>query len=91
MFHKLKHLRDLRSQAKTMQNALAQESVTVEKSGVKVVMNGNLEITSLTVNENLAKESLEGILKDCLNDAVKKTQRIMATKIQEMGGLSGIR
>ncbi len=87
MFHKLKHLRDLRSQAKTMQNALAQESVTVEKSGVKVVMNGNLEITSLTVNENLSKESLEGILKDCLNDAVKKTQRIMAAKIQEMGGM----
>jgi DNA-binding protein YbaB len=88
MFNKLKHLKDLRSQAKKMQNALAQESITVEKGGIKIVMNGNMEITSLTINEDLAKESLEGILADCINDAIKKTQRLMAQKMQEMGGMS---
>lgn len=87
MFNKLKHLKDLRSQAKQMQNALANESTTVEKSGVKIVMNGNMEITSIEINEGLAKNSLEGILTDCLNDAIKKTQRLMARKMQEMGGL----
>ena len=91
MFAKLKYMKDLRSQAKTMQSALAQESITVEKGGVKVVMNGNMEIISLFINEGLAKESLEGMLTDCLNEAIKKTQRLMAQKMQEMGGLSGLR
>ena len=90
MFSKLKYLKDIRSQAKTMQNALAQESITVEKNGVKIVMNGNMEITSLSINEELSKNSLEGILADCFNDAIKKTQRLMAQKMQEMGGLPGL-
>ncbi|MFA4834012.1 MAG: YbaB/EbfC family nucleoid-associated protein [Patescibacteria group bacterium] len=91
MFAKLKYMKDLRSQAKTMQNALAQESVTVEKGGVKITMNGNMEIISLSINEGLGKESLEGMLTDCFNEAIKKTQRLMAQKMQEMGGLPGLR
>lgn len=87
MFNKLKHLKDLRNHAKQMQNALAQESATAERGGVKITMNGNMEITSLTIDENLAKESLEGILVDCMNDVIKKTQKLMAQKMQEMGGL----
>lgn len=90
MFNKLKQFKDLRSQAKTLQNALSGESVTVEKSGVKIVMNGNMEITQIILNESLAKNSQEGILLDCINDAIKKTQRIMAKKVQEMGGLPGL-
>lgn len=89
MFNKLKQFKDLRSRAKTMQNALAGESVIAEKGGIKVVMNGNMEIISISINEDLAKESMEGMLADCVNEAIKKTQRIMAQKVQEMGGLSG--
>lgn len=87
MFNKLKQFKDLRSRAKTMQNALAGESVIAEKGGIKVVMNGNMEIISISINEDLAKESMEGMLADCVNEAIKKTQRIMAQKMQEMGGL----
>lgn len=87
MFNKLKQFKDLRSQAKKMQSTLAEETITIEKSGIKVAMNGNMEITSLSINENLAKESLEGMLADCINEAIKKTQRLMAQKLQEMGGL----
>ncbi|MDD4333188.1 MAG: YbaB/EbfC family nucleoid-associated protein [Patescibacteria group bacterium] len=90
MFNKLKQFRDLRSQAKTLQSALANESVTIEKGGVKLVMNGNMEVISLTINDGLEKNSLEGIITDCINDAIKKTQRIMAQKMQEMGGLPGL-
>lgn len=90
MFNKLKRLKDLRSQAKTMQNALAAESITIEKGGIKIIMNGNMEIISITVNENLSKDSLEGMLTDCINEAIKKTQRLMAQKMQEMGGLPGL-
>jgi DNA-binding protein YbaB len=90
MFNKLKHLKDLRNQARQMQNALANETTTVEKGGVKVVMNGNMEIISIAINEDMAKDSLEGILTDCLNEAIKKTQRLMAQKMREMGGLPGL-
>ena len=90
MFNKLKQFKGLRSQAKTMQSALAQETITAEKGGIKVVMNGNMEITSISINEDLAKDTLEGILPDCVNEAIKKTQRIMAQKMQEMGGIPGL-
>lgn len=86
MFNKLKHLKDLRNTAKQMQNALANESVTINRGGVQVSMNGNMEITKIIINEDLAKESLEGVLADCINEAIKKTQRIMAQKMQAMGG-----
>ncbi len=90
MFNKLKHIKDLRSQAKTMQSKLADESITVEKSGIKVIMNGNMLVTAISLNEQLAKESQEGILVDSVNEAIKKAQKIMAQKMQELGGLSGL-
>lgn len=89
MFNKLKQLRDLRSQAKSIQNVLSQEIIESEKGGIKIVMNGNLEVQSITINDGIAKESLEGVLKDLTNDTIKKTQKIMAKKMQEMGGLPG--
>ncbi|MHB8903733.1 MAG: YbaB/EbfC family nucleoid-associated protein [Patescibacteria group bacterium] len=90
MFSKLKQFRDLRSQAKTMQDALSQETITEEKNGVKIVLNGNMEVMSLTLNPNLNKESQEDTLKKCINDAIKQTQRIMAKKMQDMGGFPGM-
>ncbi len=90
MFNKLKHIKDLRSQAKQMQSTLATESIIVEKGGVKVVIDGNMNITSVTINEDLAKDSLEGLLVDCINEAIKKVQRVMARKMQEMGGMPGL-
>lgn len=90
MFSKLKQFRDLRSQAKTMQDALAQETITEEKNGVKIVLNGNLEVTSLTINESLPKNSQEDALKNCFNDAIKRAQRLMAKKLQDMGGFPGM-
>ena len=89
MFNKLKQFKDLRSQAKTMQNALAQESITVEKSGVKLTLNGNMEVTALSLGD-ASKESLERILPDLFNDAVKKAQRLMAEKVRGMGGLGNL-
>ncbi len=90
MFSKLKQFQDLRSQAKTMQSALSQESITEEKNGVKVVLNGNMEVTSITLNDSLSKSSQEDVLKNCFNDAVKRAQRLMAKKLQDMGGIPGL-
>ncbi|MFA5318633.1 MAG: YbaB/EbfC family nucleoid-associated protein [Patescibacteria group bacterium] len=90
MFSKLKQIKDLRSQAKTMQNALSGESVTVEKSGVKMVMNGNMEITEFTAAGDITKEALVQLVPSIVNDSIKDVQRIMAKKMQEMGGIPGL-
>jgi DNA-binding protein YbaB len=90
MFNKLKQFKDLRNQAKTMQNALSQESVTLDKNGVTLTINGNLEITNLSINSELPKDKLESIMKELFNDGVKKVQKIMARKMQEMGGFPGL-
>jgi len=89
MFNKLKQFKDLRNQAKTLQNALAQESVEYEKGGVKIVMNGNMEITKLTIDTEAQKEKLENILTDVINETIKRAQKVMAKKVQEMGGIQG--
>lgn len=90
MFNKLKQFKDLRSQAKTMQSALAQESVTEEKNGVKLTLNGNLEIIELILNPELNVDNQASAVKSCFNDAIKRAQRLMAKKLQEMGGIPGL-
>ena len=90
MFNKLKQFKDLRSQAKTLQNALADESIEVEKSGVKIIINGNLEITNVKLEEGLSAQKLESAVKDAINDGIKKMQKVMARKMQEMGGMPGL-
>ena len=64
MFSKLKQFRDLRGQAKTMQESLAKESVTEEKNGVKITLNGNLELTAIEINPELDKAKQETALKE---------------------------
>lgn len=90
MFNKLKQFKDLRSRAKTMQNALAQETVSEERNGVKISLNGNMEITELILNSDLSIDEQTRAVKSCFNDALKKTQRLMAKKMQEMGGIPGL-
>ncbi len=90
MFNKLKQFKDLKNTAKQMQDVMAKETVTVEKSGVTITMNGNMEITDIKINEDISNNSLEGIIKDNVNQALKKAQKIMAQKMQEMGGVPGL-
>jgi DNA-binding protein YbaB len=90
MFNKLKQFKDLKSQAKTMQDALALEKVTEEKGGVTITMNGNMEVLSVAIQSGLTKEVIENSVKSCMNETVKKAQRLMAKKLQDMGGFPGL-
>jgi DNA-binding protein YbaB len=90
MFNKLKQFKDLRSQAKTMQDALAEERVTEEKGGVKITMNGNMEILSVNIESGMTKETIETSVKNAVNETIKKAQRLMAKKLQDMGGFPGL-
>jgi len=96
MFSKLKQFKDLREQGKKYQNAMSGESVTARASGDSVVltMDGNLGLTGLAIApEMLApdkKIKLENAIKEAHADALKKIQRIIAGKMQGMGGFPGL-
>ncbi len=86
MFSKLKQFKDLRDQAKTMQNALAEETITVDKGGIKIVMDGNMHVMSVSIKEEMKNEEIEKRLANTLNQTIKETQKKMAMKMQQMGG-----
>ncbi len=92
MFSKLKQFKDLRDQAKKIQDVL--KDVTVEGAGgwgkVKVAMNGNQEVTSVSIDQELLsdKAKLEAAVKEAYNDTVKKAQRSMAEAMKKTGGLN---
>ena len=90
LFSQLKQIKDLKEQAKTLQEELAKEVIVAEKGGIKITMNGSQEILSVEiVNENILgnKTSLEQAIKDCTNETIKKAQGVMAKKMQSMPGL----
>jgi len=89
MFNKLKQIKDLRHQAKSMQSALGAETITYEKGGVTITMDGNMTVMNLTITDK-TRNDLEKVLIDCYNEAIKKAQRIMTKKMQEMGGLPNL-
>lgn len=92
MFNKLKEVKDLRSQAKQLQNSLGQESVTVEHKDCSMKMDGNQKITHISLSKKYLsadnKEKLEGIVIHLHEEALKKVQRIMMKKMKEQGGFN---
>lgn len=93
MFNKIKEIKGMRDKAKQIKDMLGDESVHADASHgqVSMVMDGNMEVLSLDIDPAMLtadkKESLEQAIKNVTNDAVKKAQRIMAQKIQGMGGM----
>jgi DNA-binding protein YbaB len=92
LFSKLNQIKDLREQAKNLQNQLAQEFITVEQSGVTMTMDGNQKITKLDINSELLtperKERLENTLINVHDEAIKKVQRLMAEKLRASGNFN---
>lgn len=88
MFNKIKHLKDLRSQAKTLEKSLEGESVTINKRGISLSMNGNQKVTALKIEPQTAVSEIEKLLPEILEEANNKVRRLMAQKLQDMGGLN---
>ena len=73
-----------------MQNVLGQESVTTERGGIKMVMDGNMKVTEFSAEDSVSKDALMRLTPDIVNDSIKSVQKIMAKKMQEMGGFPGL-
>ncbi|MDO8524554.1 MAG: YbaB/EbfC family nucleoid-associated protein [bacterium] len=83
MFDKLKQL----SQIREIQKSLEKETAEAEKDGIKVVLNGKMEIEKVVLNTSLPIEKQEFLIKDCHNEAIKEIQIILAKKMQNFPGL----
>jgi len=90
MFEKLKQLKDLRDKAKHLQNALGAETITGDKNGIKITMDGNMNVSAVVLEKEMSKDEIEKKMPDAINEVIKKTQRVMAEKMRAMGGLPGM-
>ena len=82
MFDKLQQLQKINE----LKNSLAQEKAEQEIQGVKVVVNGKMEIEEIQLNPELSSDEQARIIKDCANQAMQKVQMIAAQKMSQMGG-----
>jgi DNA-binding protein YbaB len=82
MFSKLNQIKDLKAQAKNMQDTLAQENVEVEKKGIILKMDGNQKVLSVKIPEDMGNSTVEETLPELFNDATKKVQKMMAEKMK---------
>jgi len=96
MFNKLKQFKDMKKQAKELQDELA--TVVSEGSAlfgkVKVTINGNRDLVNVVIEEGAMgdREKLQIAIKDAFNDASgTKFQIKLAKKMQEMGGLEALK
>lgn len=89
MFEKLKQFKDLREKAKDIQGMLAEEKITATAAWgkIKMEMNGNQEVLSVTIDPELlsSKEKMENAIKEVTNEAIKKAQKVMAEKMMKDG------
>lgn len=72
-------LQKLQQQAQKMQQALQQETVTVEKNGVKITMRGDQQILEVEIDG-----VIENRVAEAVNESVKKTQELAARKLIEI-------
>ncbi|MDD2757917.1 MAG: YbaB/EbfC family nucleoid-associated protein [Patescibacteria group bacterium] len=92
VFSKLKQFKDLRDQGKRLQGALSGESATETAAfgKVSVTVDGSLNISEIKIDDELMapdkKDKVQGAIKDAHNNAMKKMQRVISAKMQQMGG-----
>ncbi|MBI2411455.1 MAG: YbaB/EbfC family nucleoid-associated protein [Candidatus Kerfeldbacteria bacterium] len=88
MFQKLKQYKDLRGQAKKAQSILESVTVHADAAGGKIaiVMDGNQKIMNLDIDVSLFapehKKKVEDGVKEAIENATKKLQRVMLQKIK---------
>jgi len=82
----LKELKKMRDEAMTIQRALDEETVEVEKHGVKVKITLAQRVVSIDSGGRGDDDVVEAI-----NDAIKESQKQAARKMQQMGGFDSLK
>lgn len=90
MFDKAKDLYKLQKEAKQVKKELKNIHIEAEVDGIIVIIDGEQEVISVTINEEAQKnpQKMQENLVKAFNKAIKKSQQIAAEKMKGvMGGL----
>lgn len=68
-----------------LRKAIEAEVIEVEENGVKITIGGDLKIKKISVDN--AEDS---VLKDAINNAIRKAQELQVLKMKEMVDLNNI-
>jgi len=74
MFDKLKNLKKI----KDLQSSFKNENFEINEGGVKISMNGNMEVEEIILNSEFDNEKNQEILKQNFNKLIKKVQMGLA-------------
>jgi len=97
MFGKVQDVYRLQKQAKQIKKELSSIHIEAETDGVIITVNGEMEVISAKIPEELksleSSEKLQSAIVSASNKAIKKAQEIAAEKMKgvmgEMQGLMG--
>lgn len=68
-----------------LKQAIEAEVIEVEENGIKITIGGDLKIKKISINN-----AENGVLKDVINNSVRKAQEIQVLKMREMVDFEGI-
>ena len=97
MFGKMKNLYKMQKQAKDMKSKLQKIHIEAESDGVKVVINGEMELINIEITEDamsLGPIRLASTIKETFAKAKKKAEQVAAEQMKDimgdMGGFPGM-
>lgn len=89
MFGNLGKMGEMMKQAKRLKDEISRSRYEGEDSGIRVVINGELEITELKIPQDITGNRLENPLRNVINRTLKNAKNDMAQKMQKItGGLN---
>jgi len=80
MFDKLKQMQEM----KNLQDEIKKEMFELEKNGVRLVMNGGMQLQEVQLNPDLSQEQQEKALLEAHQELMQKVQMAMAQKFRGM-------
>jgi len=89
MFGNMGKMAEMMKQAKQVKDQMSRARFEGESSGVKVLVNGEMEVLEVKIPPELAPAKAEGAVKDATNKALKNAKAEAAKMVSKMtGGLN---
>ncbi len=85
----VKQAKELQGNLKKVKDELQKQRYEAEAGGVKVVVNGEMDILDVKIGPNVNLNKADGLFKDAANKALKQAKDDAAEKLKKVtGGIS---